>query len=195
MKAVFIFFSLLYVAGGIFVALISGLSSNYAPKVGLAYAVLGIPILGLIYFFLNRIKINHKSILFSGIALIVLFLGYPILGIEGYRVEQTVSKTKVWDVRDEMFFSKKGNPLGISLRYKLQMPKNAYYGEQGGPSFAELYPENAYFYGGDFFMQQAITFNKKALPEESSKDSVVYEVTTELLPHFLAYNDEKKNGV
>jgi hypothetical protein len=44
------------------------------------------------------------------------------------RRAEAIANTKVWDVRDEMLLSDKGNPIGIRVSFSVQFPRADYYG-------------------------------------------------------------------
>jgi hypothetical protein len=204
-------FTLIYVVVAYFLAL---LMSVHGPQLigyfATGYLVVAIIGLWLIYFFANRRHLESRTLtlLFSGVAIGVLLVAAmiaswrPLVDLDIYRMHKHAANTQVFNMRDEVLLSPKGNPIAIRLRYSMRFPDSDYFWE--GPRMSPLLPEELREHSvmwGDMHVASGQVSNQMIEPPMIGTDPLkyalkyekgkIYSFTVEMIPGFLRLNADK----
>lgn len=159
------------------------------------YLIIAIISLWRINTIINRSNSKRKSndFFFSGLVIAVLLVGAIfaslelLADIEIYQMEKHAEDTEVFDMKDEILFSQKGNPIGIRLRYSMRFPDNNYFWESPTMS-SETY------LGGISMMYPAnLTINPPMIGTDPLRyeKGKIYNFTIDMMPTFIIQNVDK----
>lgn len=194
-RTIGIIFTLGYIILTYFIVILLG--RHWPELIGyFATGYLVIAIIGLwwINVFVNRRDLKRKTdiLFFSGLIIAVLLVGAIFASLEllvEFEVSQLqkhAASTEVFDMKDEVLFSPKGNPIGIRLRYSMRFPDSNYFWES--PTMSTEYLD------GIFGMHQA---NRTIDPPMIGTDPLKYEqgkiynFTVDMIPDFVMQNVDK----
>jgi hypothetical protein len=76
----------------------------------------------------HGVRFFVECVVIAGVAFIILLAEFQYSEFVSRRRQEAVANAKVWNVRDETFFSEKGNPIGIRVSFSVQFPRSDYYG-------------------------------------------------------------------
>lgn len=195
-KTIGIIFTLGYIVLTYFLVL--GLGRHGPGLIGyFATGYLVIAIIGLwrINFFVSRRDLKRKTYIFffSGLIIAVLLVGAifaslkPLVELEVYQLQRHAASTEVSDMKDEVLFSPKGNPIGIRLKYSMRFPDSNYFWES--PTMS---PDK--YLDVIFWMNIA---NQTIEPPMIGTDPLKYEqgkiynFTVDMIPNFVMQNVDK----
>lgn len=137
-KIIGIIFTLIYIVVASFLAI---LLKVHGPELMIyfaaGYLVIAVIALWWIYFFVRRRNLKRSAVIFffSGLGIGLLLIGaiigsrIPLVELDIYRSEKHAEGTEVFNMEDEILFSKMGNPIGVRLHYQMRFPDNNYFWE------------------------------------------------------------------
>ena len=172
-----------------------GLIHGAGPGVFVAFVplALGLALLRAGYVFLNRRRMTGAPAIFTIYALGLLLLNemvLPMTPLQTWQGQRHIAAIHVHNIRDEVFLSARGNPIGIRLTFDVRFPETvvanvsaSVYGETDGQA-----PSQLQFAGG---------YEGSIEPSPASdgegynifRKETVYRFTQTALPNFLGYDE------
>jgi hypothetical protein len=160
--------------------------------VALVPLALGLALLWAGYLFLSRRRIRGATAIFTTYALGLLLLNemlLPMTPLRAWKGQRNVNAIDVHDIRDEVFLSARGNPIGIRLTFEVRFPEAVVANVSAsvfGP-IAGLAPRP---------LQLARGHQRSIEPSPASeggyhvfRKDTVYRFTQTTLPNFLSYDE------
>lgn len=154
-----------------------------------------------IYFFVKRKNFRRSSMFFffSGIGVGLLLVGAiiasqnPLSQLERYRHAKHAANTEVLNMKDEVLYSKTGNPIGVRLNYQMRFPDSDYFWQSVSIS------PNDQLGTSIWTSMQMVNWNieppmtstdpsKYAVRYEQGK---TYKFTVDMIPNFVIQNVDK----
>ncbi len=154
-----------------------------------------------IYFSVKRQNLRKSSVIyfFSAIGVGMLLVGAiftiqnPLIQLEEYRDKKHAASTEVLNMKDEILFSKTGNPVGVRLNYQMRFPDNGYFWQS-----VSISPKDHLGASVRTSMQMV---NRNIQPPMTSTDPSKYAVryeqgktynfTVDMIPDFVIQNVDK----
>lgn len=185
MKQITWIFTCLYILAAIFIGFFSAYgNSSTLFKVALFYPLFSIAVFWVVYLFLQRFETKYKEkiLVFFGLALLLIaFFAFRISdAIEKFRV----TNTKVWDVQDEILLSQNGNPIGIRIRYNIQVPMS----QREGVGVA-LFPISPNFNKNGLSLKNVVGETKNP-SSNGFRGGVAYHMISDLRPDYVYWDGE-----
>lgn len=157
-----------------------------------ATGYLVIAIIGLWWiYFKRKTDINF---FFIGLGIAVLLAGAilaswnPLVELGVYRMEKHAASTEVFDMKDQVLFSPKGNPIGIRLKYSMRFPDSNYFWESPMMSPPEKYLEVMIWMNIANQTIEPPMIGTDPLKYEQGK---IYNFTVDMIPNFVMQNVDK----
>lgn len=201
-KTIGIIFTIIYTLIAFFLGI---LMSVHGPALTLQFSIgflgIAIGILWWIYFFVKRQNFRRSSMIFffSAIGVGLLLLGAiiasrnPLIQLEESRDAKHAASTEVLDMKDEVLYSKTGNPIGIRLNYQMRFPDNDYFWQS-----VSISPKD--HLGASIWASMQMV-NRNIEPPMTSTDPSKYAVkyeqgktynfTVDMIPDFVIQNVDK----
>lgn len=197
-KSIGIIFTLIYIIVIYLLAIIASVhGSDLIIHFATGYLLVAIIALWWIYFFVKRRNFKRSTIILflSGLGVGLLLIGAllasarSIVKLDQYLEKEHIANTEVFNMKDEILFSKMGNPIGIRLNYQMRFPDNNYFW-QG----SSMYPEK--YLGVNIWTDMHIA-NQNIEPPMIGTNPLKYEqgknynFTVDMIPYFLIQNVDK----
>jgi hypothetical protein len=169
----------------------AGLSSTFAfVPAGIALSVLWAG-----YVLMKRRNVGRITLLFAAYASAVLVANeivLPMTPFDVWRNRRYAQSVEVRNIRDEVYLSARGNPIGIRLTFDAVVPHTAVYEISGSVMMPSVEGASSYALAFDHSTKHLVEPQPEPdgdRPYGVFREGIVYTFTQEMLPHFLSYDD------
>jgi hypothetical protein len=201
-KTLGVIFTIIYTLIAFFLGVLMGI---HGPELTLPSSIgflgIAIGILWWIYFFIKRKNFRRSSMIFSlasvGVGLLlvgaIIASRNPLIQLEESRDAKHAASVEVLNMKDEILFSKTGNPIGVRLNYQMRFPDSDYFWQS-----VSISPKDQL--GASIWASMQMV-NRNIEPPMTSTDPSKYAVryeqgktykfTVDMIPDFVIQNVDK----
>lgn len=201
-KTIGIIFTVIYALIAFFLGVLMDI---HGPELTLPSSIgflsIAIGILWWNYFFIKRKNVRRGSMIFffSAVGVGLLLVGAIIASrpaliiLEESRDKKHAVSTEVFDMKDEVLYSKTGNPIGVRLNYQMRFPDSDYFWQS-----VSISPKD--HLGASIWASMQMV-NRNIEPPMTSTDPSKYAVryeqgktykfTVDMIPDFVIQNVDK----
>ena len=157
---------------------------------------LGVGILWVGYGWLRRQRVRNMTITFALLAVVILLINelvLPSTPLQAWRSERRLEKIVVRNIRDEVFLTRRGNPIGIRITFDATVPQTgAYFMSHYVLTPVDNDVVDIVRFGTSLPYEITPTPRDREEFRPVLQKNVVYTFTIESLPNFASYDGRTK---